>query len=124
MRTLQQLMKGRTPSARYGSTLLSRAASSRDPDLGDSVSFYRIYRDWQSYADRYDRTGTGWDMGHPQDAVGLANQQTAMSDPAIFTNPLPNPFQDFGRRLDTDIGGNERIFQLIEKLGIDFFPAS
>jgi hypothetical protein len=30
-----------------------------DPDLGDSVAFYRIYRDGTAYADRYARTGSG-----------------------------------------------------------------
>jgi hypothetical protein len=58
---------------------------------------------------QYDRTGTGWDMGHPQDAVGLANQQTAMSDPAIFTNPLPNPFQGILPTTITTRGSNSTV---------------
>jgi hypothetical protein len=58
---------------------------------------------------QYDRTGTGWDMGHPQDAVGLANQQTAMSDPAIFTTALPNPFQGILNPTITSRGSNPTV---------------
>ncbi len=39
-----------------GSTTLTWSAAS-DPDLGDSIDFYRIYRDGATYADRYDKTG-------------------------------------------------------------------
>ncbi len=42
-----------------GNTKLSWAASSGDPDTGDSVEYYRIYRDGVAYANRYDRTATG-----------------------------------------------------------------
>jgi hypothetical protein len=58
---------------------------------------------------QYDRTGSGWDMGHPQDALGLANQQIAMSDPAIFTNQLPNPFQGILPSNITSRGSNATV---------------
>jgi hypothetical protein len=45
-----------------GNTVLSWGASPGDPDVGDSVDFYRIYRDGTAYADRYDRTGTGAEL--------------------------------------------------------------
>ena len=40
-----------------GNAILSWVASAGDPDIGDSVDYYRIYRDGTTYADRYDRTG-------------------------------------------------------------------
>jgi len=42
--------------------VLSWGASAGDPDVGDSVAFYRIYRDGQDFIDRYDRTGTGSEL--------------------------------------------------------------
>ena len=33
--------------------------AAHDPDLGDSIAFYRVYRDGNAYEDRYDRTGDG-----------------------------------------------------------------
>jgi len=42
-----------------GNTKLMWAASPGDPDTGDSVEYYRIYRDGVAYANRYDRTATG-----------------------------------------------------------------
>lgn len=42
-----------------GNTKLNWAASAGDPDAGDSVDHYRIYRDGVAYANRYDRTSTG-----------------------------------------------------------------
>jgi hypothetical protein len=42
-----------------GNVVLSWVASPGDPDPGDHVDFYRIYRDGTTYDDRYDRTGTG-----------------------------------------------------------------
>jgi len=49
-------------SSSNGNTVLTWGASSGDPDLGDSVSFYRIYRDGKAYDNRYDRTGTGSEL--------------------------------------------------------------
>jgi Tfp pilus assembly protein PilV len=40
-------------------TLTWQAPSPADPDAGDSIAFYRIYRDGQAFADRYDRTAPG-----------------------------------------------------------------
>ena len=43
-----------------GTTTLSwQAPSPADPDAGDTIAFYRIYRDGQAFADRYDRTAPG-----------------------------------------------------------------
>lgn len=49
-------------SSSSGNTVLSWAASPGDPDPGDRVAFYRIYRDGTTFADRYDRTGTGGEL--------------------------------------------------------------
>ena len=49
-------------STANGNTVLSWGASAGDPDVGDQVAFYRIYRDGQHFADRYDRTGTGAEL--------------------------------------------------------------
>jgi prepilin-type N-terminal cleavage/methylation domain-containing protein len=49
---------GLTLTASNGNVVLNWNASS-DPDAGDSVDFYRIYRDGQTVDDRYDRTQTG-----------------------------------------------------------------
>jgi prepilin-type N-terminal cleavage/methylation domain-containing protein len=42
-----------------GNAVLSWPASPGDPDSGDSIDHYNIYRDGSTYADRYDRTATG-----------------------------------------------------------------
>jgi hypothetical protein len=39
--------------------LVWSAPNPADPDPGDSIAFYRIYRDGTTYGDRYDRTATG-----------------------------------------------------------------
>jgi Tfp pilus assembly protein PilV len=39
-------------------TLSWSAPGIQDPNLGDSIAFYRIYRDGTAYADRYDRTAS------------------------------------------------------------------
>jgi hypothetical protein len=44
-------------------TLTWTAASPADPD-GDSVAFYRVYRDGTAFADRYDRTGSGAELSY------------------------------------------------------------
>jgi hypothetical protein len=46
-----------------GSVILSWVAPAvGDPDAGDSIDHYVIYRDGSAYADRYDRTSTGSDV--------------------------------------------------------------
>ena len=50
---------GLAASTSGGNTVLVWTASPGDPDAGDSVDFYRIYRDGTSYTARYDRTQTG-----------------------------------------------------------------
>src|SRR6185295_17908076 len=58
---------------------------------------------------QYDRTGGGFDMGHPPDAIGIQNQQIAMVDPAIFNNQLPNPFQNILPSTITSRGSNATV---------------
>lgn len=50
--------------------LLWSAPSVPDPDPGDSIQFYRIYRDGSTYADRYDRTGSGSEVSYTDTATG------------------------------------------------------
>lgn len=45
-----------------GNTVLSWTPSAGDGDPGDSVAYYRIYRDGTAYGDRYDRTGTASEL--------------------------------------------------------------
>jgi hypothetical protein len=63
-----------------------------------------------SYAgnnNRYNTTGNGHDLGHVQDAQGIANQQLAMQDPTFFTRQLANPFYGIpGIPLTTGIGSS------------------
>lgn len=54
-----------------GSTVLSWVAPSpADPDAGDSIDSFRIYRDGESFADRYDRTPLGTDTSYTDEATG------------------------------------------------------
>jgi hypothetical protein len=71
-------------------TLQWAAPSPADPDSGDSIQFFRIYRDGVAYADRYDRTGLGTDLtwtdpahnGDPHTYyVTAVDSQLAESDP-------------------------------------------
>ena len=55
-----------------GNTVLSWVASPGDPDVGDGIDFYRIYRDGTAYADRYDRTGTGSELTYTDTNTGGA----------------------------------------------------
>jgi hypothetical protein len=51
---------GLSAAASGGNTTVSwNAPVIADPDLGDSIAFYRIYRDGALYSNRYDRTQTG-----------------------------------------------------------------
>jgi Tfp pilus assembly protein PilE len=81
-------------STNNGTTILRwTAASPADPDAGDSIAFYRIYRDGSAYADRYDRTGTGADLTytdtHP-DGVPHIYYVTAV-DTQLAESPLLGP---------------------------------
>jgi prepilin-type N-terminal cleavage/methylation domain-containing protein len=50
-------------SAFGGTTILRwHAPATPDPDAGDSIAYYRIYRDGTRYADRYGRTDSGSDL--------------------------------------------------------------
>ena len=40
-----------------------------DPDPGDSIAFYRIYRDGVTYDDRYDKTGDGSTLTYTDSAL-------------------------------------------------------
>lgn len=50
---------GLSASLSNGNVVLIWTASAGDPDAGDGIDFYRIYRDGQAYGDRYDRTPSG-----------------------------------------------------------------
>lgn len=49
-------------SSSSGNTVLLWSASPGDPDPGDGIDHYRIYRDGVAYADRFDRTATGTEL--------------------------------------------------------------
>jgi prepilin-type N-terminal cleavage/methylation domain-containing protein len=52
-----------TATTSGGAPVLSWTAPAvADPDLGDAIDHYVIYRDGTAYADRYDRTPTGTDL--------------------------------------------------------------
>jgi Tfp pilus assembly protein PilV len=54
-----------TATQANGATTLSwTAAVPADPDFGDGVAFYRIYRDGIAFANRYDRTGAGTELSY------------------------------------------------------------
>ena len=58
-------------STSNGTTILRwTAPSPADPDPGDSIAFYRIYRDGSAYANRFDRTGTGADVTYTDTQTG------------------------------------------------------
>ncbi|WP_354698124.1 hypothetical protein [Paraconexibacter sp. AEG42_29] len=48
---------GLTLSKASGAPVLSWSASAGDPDIGDGVDHYRVYRDGTALSSRYDRTG-------------------------------------------------------------------
>jgi prepilin-type N-terminal cleavage/methylation domain-containing protein len=78
--TLATVVQGNNPpnpptglvaSTNAGNTVLRwTAPNPADPDAGDSIHFYRIYRDGQSYADRYDRTGDGATLTYTDTSTG------------------------------------------------------
>jgi type II secretory pathway pseudopilin PulG len=58
-------------TASAGSTTLTWTAPLiGDIDVGDQIDFYRVYRDGQAYADRYDRTGLGTDTSYVDSSTG------------------------------------------------------
>jgi hypothetical protein len=77
-----------------GTTILRwTAASPVDPDTGDTLGFYRIYRDGSAYANRYDRTGTGDDLTYTDtqtDGVPHTYYVTAV-DSQLAESPLLGP---------------------------------
>ena len=57
----------------FGNTVLGWVAPSPlDPDTGDSIEFYRIYRDGNTIGDRFDRTGPG-ELSFIDDSPGGAS---------------------------------------------------
>jgi hypothetical protein len=46
-----------------------------DPDPGDEIAYYRIYRDGTGYNDRYDRTGSGDDLEFVDDSTDGESHQ-------------------------------------------------
>jgi prepilin-type N-terminal cleavage/methylation domain-containing protein len=60
-----------TASADGGGTTLNwQAPVPPDPDSGDSIAFYRVYRDGQTYAARYDRTDSGSELSYTDSNTG------------------------------------------------------
>jgi hypothetical protein len=58
-------------STNAGTTILRWSAPNpADPDPGDGIQFYRIYRDGTSYGDRYDRTGDGTALTYTDTSTG------------------------------------------------------
>jgi hypothetical protein len=66
---------------------------STDPDSGDSVDFYRVYRDGTTPADRYDRSGLGTDRSWTDTATGGQRHQYWISavDTQLGESPLAGP---------------------------------
>ena len=81
-------------STNNGTTILRwTAPSPADPDPGDSIAFYRIYRDGSAYANRYDRTGTGSDLSYTDtqtDGTPHTYYVTAV-DTQLAESPLLGP---------------------------------
>jgi hypothetical protein len=81
-------------STNNGTTILRwTAPSPQDPDPGDSIAFYRIYRDGSAYANRYDRTGTGSDLTYTDtgtDGVLHTYYVTAV-DTQLAESPMLGP---------------------------------
>jgi Tfp pilus assembly protein PilV len=57
-------------STNGGTTILRWAAPNPADADGDSIAFYRIYRDGAAYANRYDRTAGGSDLTYTDTATG------------------------------------------------------
>lgn len=75
-----------------GNTVLTWGAAGNDPNwpTGDQVAFYRIYRDGKSYANRYDRTGTGNDLTYTDvDTNGVSHSYSVV---AVDTQLAESPF--------------------------------
>jgi prepilin-type N-terminal cleavage/methylation domain-containing protein len=68
-----------------------------DPDAGDGIAFYRIYRDGTAYADRYDRTGSGSEVTYTDKKLGGQSHTywvTAVDDhlsESTLTGPVTAP---------------------------------
>jgi hypothetical protein len=75
--------------AAAGAIGLTWAPSAGDPNLGDSVSFYRIYRDGV----RYDRTSLGTDTSWTDTAVGgtTHSYQVTAVDTHLAESPAAGP---------------------------------
>lgn len=73
-----------------GNTVLAwTAPPGGDPDPGDAIAFYRIYRDGSTYADRYDRTGTGGTLTFTDTQTG--GQQHTYRVTAVDTQLAESP---------------------------------
>jgi hypothetical protein len=66
-----------------------------------------------SYAgnnNRYNTTGSGHDLYHPQDLAGIQNQQLAMNDGTFFSRTVANPFYGIaGIPSTTGVGVNSTV---------------
>ncbi len=82
---------GLVASAEDGNTVLRWQPSSGDPDAGDAVDHYRVYRDGVVVDDRYDRTGTA--------------QELTFTD--ARTNGLPHTY--WVAAVDTQLGESAKL---------------
>ncbi len=75
------------------STTLIWTASPGDPDAGDHIAFYRIYRDGVAYANRYDRTGLGTDTSYVDTRTGGMPHSYSITavDTQLAESPLLGP---------------------------------
>ncbi len=75
------------------STTLIWTASPGDPDTGDHIAFYRIYRDGVAYANRYDRTGLGTDTSYVDTRTGGMPHSYSITavDTQLAESPLLGP---------------------------------
>lgn len=74
-------------------TLTWKVPNPQDPDPGDHIAFYRIYRDGVTYADRYDRTGLGTDTTYTDTRTGGMVHTYAITavDTQLDESPLVGP---------------------------------
>lgn len=81
-------------SSDAGDTILRwEAAAVPDPDPGDEVQFFRVYRDGRLYADRYDRTATGGDLVYADTRTGGTQHSYYVTavDSQLAESPIVGP---------------------------------
>lgn len=81
------------------------------------------------YADHHDDEGRGVDAREGPFGGGEDFEEMGSNEAANFAgvadefsvDALANGFEYFGGGTDSDVGGDEGVFELVEKVGIDFF---